>query len=209
MMDLKEAAASIDYYTNRFDLACALYSHAVETSKQLENDEKLKGLVAPWRDIMDTAISDLNGLQREVLVLRSLIDRARAREMGRLFHVVDDFLALRNAIERNTLAFNKATELLNEHQKKLAEEKRQKELGSSRPKTPLQISIAEYRKERDQAEAEKRDKTMESSKPKTPLQLSIEEFNREKAAKNAVAPSPSEEFKRKYPGRNIRTQGES
>jgi hypothetical protein len=171
MMDLKEATASIDFYTHQLDLACAQYRLGVAEKG------KIKGSVAECLDLIKSAVADLNRLQREGLILRILIDRASGTEADRLLYVVDDLVTLLNAKERNALAFNRATELLCEHQKKLAEE-------------------------RDKAEAE----------DKTPVQLAIDDYFRREAAKKAAnkatALPPSEEFQRKYPGRNIRTQGE-
>ena len=177
MMDLKEAAASIESYTLQLDSVCMQYRLGIELKEAVKDD------VAEYPDVSASAIADLNRLQREVHTLRGLIEEASGREADRLLYMVEDFVTLLNAKKRNTLAFKRATEILNEHQKRLAEE-------------------------REKAEAERRRKIMESGKPKTALQLFIEDYRRQQAAKNPVALDPSEKFKRKYPGRNIRTQGE-
>jgi hypothetical protein len=204
MMDLKEATASIDFYTFRLDLGCAQYRLGVEANGMFET--------SVTEDHKDSAIADLKRLQREVLILLVLIEQASGTEADRLLCMPEDFLKLRNAKERNALAFNRATELLCEHQKKAAEEA-EKRREALEPSTisATQIAIDEFKRRRAEelrAELEKRFKARAASTPKTPGQLEIEEFNRQKAAKNAVALNPSEDFKRKYPGRNIRTQDE-
>ena len=73
MMDLKEATASIDSYTFSLTLACAQYRLGVEVNGKVKDD------VAECSDIIDSAIADLNRLQREVLTLRDL-DRTSERQ---------------------------------------------------------------------------------------------------------------------------------
>ncbi len=143
MMDLDEARVSLDYYSNILDFQFGLYSFTVGLAKSEKIDKEIEPQVT---GLEDEVVADLRRLQRESLILGIKINRAIARETERLVHLPRELTKLLEAKNRNTLALNKSSNLLREHDQKEVEKNR-KEAQENEPKilNATQLAIQEYR----------------------------------------------------------------
>jgi hypothetical protein len=145
MIDLKEATASIKFYTSRLDMACEQYAFAVG----LEGGDKAEKDIEPrLASIKEKAVADLKGLQRDTLALRILIDQEIEREVDRLLELPEDLAGLMEAKNRNMLAIEKTGKLLGEHEKEA--EKRQNASGQAGRPSEIILALREFIKKNQQ-----------------------------------------------------------
>jgi hypothetical protein len=117
MMDLEEAQASLDFYANSLELLCVRYGLAVTVGGFSQPSSQTQPKIAGQ---MDKTLADLKRSQHECVVFNIVVEEAIGSEAGQLVQHPLEFSKLLRAKTRNTLALNKVSSLLDEHDRQQA-----------------------------------------------------------------------------------------
>ena len=150
MMDLQEAAASLDFYADAVDLCCKKYELAIQLvagEKALKDlpdlaqtpDGHFDDAAKRVADLVEKNVTELHRFVRESMALSIIVSDAEIREVSRLISQPEQFAKLTAAKTRNVLAVRKAAGLLQERAKKIEEQSKKAE------PSPLIAAIAAWK----------------------------------------------------------------
>ena len=120
MIDLREARKSFDFYSNLLDLQCGLYG-VMGASAIVEQ------LAAEASNSRDEVVAELTRRQHDALVLSVLFSEQMQKQAPDLLLRLGELTEALQAQNRMVAAANKATAVIQEHKKALAEKNQRPE----------------------------------------------------------------------------------